>query len=273
MVKTADTTLAGFASAFVWGRASGQSSVSAIILGQVMETVDSVRMQGQPIALSFWAKTNSGYTGGNLAVRVGMGTGTDQSASSFVNTSWTGYSDVISSTQALTATYARYTFTGTVPTSATQLGVSFAFTPVGTNTGNDAISINGIQLEPGTAATPYEHHDAEVELALCQRYFFQANETSTAIMATGSIGAANAATFIVSLPVQMRIAPTVSVTAGSFAQQVSGATAAVSGFAAGATHTPNFITVVSTATATAGLAALLVSRQTNSGLISASADL
>jgi hypothetical protein len=71
----------------------------------------------------------------------------------------------------------------------------------------------------------------------------------------------------------MRTAPTVTVTAGSFAQQVSGATAAVSGFAAGATHTPNFVTVTSAATATAGLAALLVSRQTNSGLIAVSADL
>ena len=272
MTQTSDTGVPTFADAFVWGRASGASSVSAIVLGQVLETLDSIRVQNAPLSLSFFAKSMSGYTGGALGIRVGQGTGTNQSASSFVNTSWTGYSDVISTTQVLTATYQRFAYIGTVASNATQLGVSFQFTPVGTNTGNDAVSMIGIKLEQG-GVSPFEHRDVQVELELCQRYFFQVNETSTAIIATGAIEAANAATFIVSLPVQMRIAPTVTVTAGSFAQQVSGATAAVSGFAAGATHTPNFITVVSTATATAGLAALLVSRQTNSGTIAISADL
>jgi hypothetical protein len=272
MTKTADTTVPGFSQAFVWGRASGQSSVSAIVLGQVLETLDSIRLQGSPLSLSFWAKTNSGYTGGALGVRVGMGTGTDQSASAFVNTSWTGYADVISTTQVLTSSYVRYAFIGTVPTSATQVGCSLQFTPVGTNTGNDAISMIGVQLEQG-GVTAFEHRDVQMELELCQRYFFQINETSTAIIAPGAIQAANNATFIITVPVQMRTAPTVSVTAGSFAQQVSGGTAAVSGFAAGATHTPNFVTVVSTATATAGLAAMLVSRQTNSGSIVITADL
>lgn len=273
MTKTADTTLAGFSQAFVWGRASGQSSVSAIVLGQVLETLDSIRLQAQPITVSFFAKTNSGYTGGALGIRVGQSTvSSDQSASGFVNTSWNAYSDVISTTQVLTSSYVRYAFIGTVASNATQIGMSFQFTPVGTNTGNDAISMIGIQLEQG-GVTPFEHRDVQFELELAQRYFFQANETSTAIVAMGAIEAANAATFIISLPVQMRISPTVTVTAGSFAQQVSGATAAVSGFAAGATHTPNFVTVTSTATATAGLAALLVSRQTNSGIIAVSADL
>jgi len=272
MVKTADTSIAGFAHAFVWGRASGQSSVSAIVLGQVLESLDSIRLQSQPLALSFWAKTNSGYTGGALAVRVGQGTGTDQSASSFVNTSWTGYSDVISTTQVLTSSYVRYSFIGTVASNATQVGASFAFTPVGTNTGNDAISMIGIQLQQG-GVTPFEQRDEQIELALCQRYFWQINETSTAAIANGSVQAANATTFGIPLPVQMRAAPVVTVTAGSFAQQVSGATAAVSGFASGVVVTQNFVTVVSTTTATAGLAALLLSRQTNSGLIAISADL
>jgi hypothetical protein len=273
MTKTADTSIAGFTQAFVWGRASGQSSVSAIVLGQVLETLDSVRLQSQPLTLSFWAKTNSGYTGGALGIRVGQSTvSSDQSASGFVNTSWNAYSDVISTTQVLTSSYVRYAFIGSVVSNATQVGVSFQFTPAGTNTGNDAISMIGIQLEQG-GLSPFEHRDIQFELELCQRYFFQVNETSTAIIAPGAIEAANAATFLISLPVQMRIPPTVTVTAGSFAQQVSGATAAVSGFAAGATHTVNFVTVTSTATATAGLAALLVSRQTNSGLIAISADL
>lgn len=273
VVKTADTTVPGFSQSFVLSRASGQSSVSAITFGQALESLDSIRAQGQPVTLSFWARTNSGYTGGSLSVTLAQGTGTDQSVSALVNGTWTTQTNVISATQALTATATRYAFTGTVGNTATQLGAFIAWTPVGTNTGNDGLTLNGFQLEVGSGATPFEHRDVELELALCQRYFFQINETSTAIVANGVIEAANAATFWLSLPTQMRAAPTVTVTAGSFAQQVSGTTAAVSGFAAGATHTVNYITVVSTATATAGLGALLLSRQTNSGTIAASADL
>lgn len=276
VVKTADTTVPGFGSSFFWTRASGGASVSAITLGQVLETYDSVRFQGQQVTLSYYARTLSGYTGGALGVQLSQGfaaIGSDQSASALVNGTWTTQSNVISTTQVLTSTATRYQFTGTVSNTATQLGVLFSWTPVGTNTGNDGIAINGMQLEAGNTASTFEHRDIEVELALCQRYYYQVNETSTAIVANGSVQAANATTFLLPLPTQMRAAPTVTVVAGSFAQEVSGTTAAVSGFAAGATHTPNYITVTSTTTATAGLSALLLSRATNSGSIAASADL
>lgn len=276
VVKTADTNVPGFGYSFFWTRASGGSSVSAITLGQVLETYDSVRFQGQPMTVSFYARSLSGYTGGALGVQLSQGfaaIGSDQSASALVNGTWTTQSNVISTTQVLTATATRYQFSGTVSNTATQLGVLFNWTPVGTNTGNDGIAISGIQLEQGTAASAFEHRDIEVELALCQRYYYQINETSTAIIAVGSTQAANATTWVLPLPTQMRASPTVTVVAGSFAQQNSGVTASVSGFAAGATHTPNYISVTSTATATAGLATLLVSRVTNSGSIAASADL
>jgi hypothetical protein len=273
VVQTADTTVAGFTKSFVVTRASGGASVSSIFFGQAVESLDSIRAQGQPVTLSFWARTMSGYTGGALGVQVTQGFGTDQSASSLVNATWTSALNVVSSTQVLTSTMTRYQFTGNVSITATQLGALFNFTPVGTNTGNDGIAINGIQLEMGGGVTPFEHREIEQELAYCQRYYFQSNEASTAIVALGAVQAANATTFWLALPVQMRAAPTVTVVAGSFAQQVSGTTAAVSGFAAGATHTQNYISVVSTTTATAGLAAMLVSRQTNSGNIAASADL
>ena len=158
-----------------------------------------------------------------LSARVGQGTGTDQSASSFVNTSWSGYSDVISTTQVLTSSYVRYAFIGTVASNATQVGASFAFTPVGTNTGNDAISMIGIQLQQG-GVTPFEQREEQVELALCQRYFFQLNEPATGIaVAVGAVGAANATQFVIPLPVPMRAAPTVTTNSGQFVQSVSGA--------------------------------------------------
>jgi hypothetical protein len=274
VARSADTSVSGFAHGFFVARQSGQASVSAVIVGQVLETLNSVRAQGQPVTFSFFAKSASGYTGGSLGVRVGMGTGTDQSASSFVNTTWTGYSDVISATQAITATATRYVFTGNVPTSATQIGVSVQFTPVGTNTGNDAVTFYGFQLETGSGATPYEHLDEEIVVAQCQRYFYQIFEgTANVVQAIGLMGAANAATFVIPLPVTMRAIPTVSVVAGSFAQINSGATIAVAGFGSGISATTATITVVSTASGTAGLAVSLIGRNGNSGNIAVSADL
>jgi len=259
----------------VWGRASGQSSVSAIVLGQVLESLDSIRLQSQPLALSFWAKTNSGYTGGALGIRVGQSTvSSDQSASGFVNTSWNAYSDVISTTQVLTSSYVRYSFIGTAASNITQVGVSFQFTPVGTNTGNDAISMIGIQLQQG-GVTPFEQREEQVELALCQRYFFQLNEPATGIaVAVGAVGAANATQFVIPLPVPMRAAPTVTTNSGQFMQSVSGAQAAVTTFTSSVSgSTVNYVSVLTSATATAGLAALLIGKVANSGFVAASADL
>lgn len=275
VARSADTSVSDFAHGFFVARQSGQASVSAVIVGQILESFNSIRAQGQPLAFSFWAKSASGYTGGSIGVRVGMGTGTDQSASSFVNTSWTGYSDVISTTQAITSTATRYVFTGNVPTSATQLGVSVQFTPVGTNTGNDAVTYYGFQLEAGGAATPFEHLDEQLVLAQCQRYFYQMQEgTGFATQAIGSMDLANAATFVIPLPQTMRVAPTVTVVAGSFAQINSGTLVAVAGFASSVSvYTVNTISVLSTATGTAGLAVRLVGRNGNSGNIAATADL
>ncbi len=276
VAKTADTTVPRFAHSFVLTRASGQSSVSAIYLGQALETMKSYRAQGRAVTLSFWARSLSGFTatGATIGVQLSQGFGSDQSASALVNGTWTSQANVISSTQALTSTATRYQFTGNVSATATQLGVLFSFTPVGTNTGNDGIAINGVQLETVSGATEYEHRDVVEEVEACQRFFYQINEPAVSgVVAAGTIQAANSAVFAIPLPVPMRTTPTVTVVAGSFAQQVSGAIAAVSGFAAGAQQTTTMINIVSSTTATAGLGALLVARQANSGTIAASADL
>ena len=86
------------------------------------------------------------------------------------------------------------------------------------------------------------------------------------------INGTNNQLIFVPLPVQMRAAPTVTVSAGSFKFNIAGtATAVGGGFAAGATHTPNYISVVGTATATSGQATMLQGGG-GAGYIQASAD-
>lgn len=284
--QQAVTAVAGFSQALQFGRASSNANTAVISLGQVIETADSIKAQGQQVTLSFWALAGANWSpaSGNLNVQLAAGTGTNQSAANMVAASWTGQTSVVLTpqqgsqaaaaniAQPITTTWTRYAFTGTVPANATQLGVLFNATPVGTAGANDWVQIMGVQLEIGAQATPFEHRDVEMELAICQRYFFQiAEPASGVVVGAGMVAGSNAEIIFIPLPVQMYKAPTVTVTAGSFKFNIAGTATAVAGFAAGATHTPNYISVVGTTTATSGQATLLQGGG-GAGNIQASAD-
>jgi hypothetical protein len=283
---TGMTAVPGFTQALQFGRANANSNTAVINLGQVLESGDSIRCQGQTVTLSFWAAAGATWSpaSGNLGVSLDYGTGSNQSAANMMAGSWTGQSAVsltpqqsggtagTTATQPITTTWTRYAFTGTVPAAATQLGVLFSATPVGTAGASDYVQIMGVQLEIGTQATPFEHRDMELELALAQRYFFQISEPgSGVVVGAGMIAGTNAEIMFIPLPVQMVAAPTVTVSAGSFKFNIAGTATAVAGFAAGATHTPNYISVVGTTTATSGQGTLLQGGG-GAGYIRASAD-
>jgi hypothetical protein len=278
LIQTAaDNAIVGFSQHLKMQRASSNSNTAALNLGQVLETADCVRCQGQIVTLSFWAKAGANYSGGNLTVALNHSTtaGNDTAAHlAAASTNWQSTPTVINKTQALTTNWTRYQFTGTVPATATQLGVLYTWTPSGTAGADDSVYFDGIQLEIGNGATPFEHRDIELELALCQRYFFQVNEPAAhVVIGWGMVNATNNQTIALSMPTQMRTAPTVTVSAGSLKINVAGTETAVgAGFAAGATHTANYITVVDNLTATAGQCVLLVGGA-GAGTIQISADL
>lgn len=271
----ADTNVAGFSKSFKFQRKSANTDTAAISLCQALETVDSVRTQGQTVTFSFYAKKGANYSGGSLTVQVESGQGTDQSASNLIAGSWTSQAHVINATQALTTTMTRYQFTAVVPAATTQLGVIFQWTPTGTAGADDSITLNGIQLEVGNGATPFEHRDVELELALCQRYYVRFNEPASGVVISGAgmINGTNVEQVTLPLPTTMRAAPTVTVSAGSLKFNIAGtATAVGGGFAAGTTHTPTMITVVGTVTATNGQSTALQGGG-GAGYVDASADL
>src|SRR5262249_30779815 len=93
---TGITAVPGFSQALQFGRTAGNANTAVINLGQVVETLDSVRTQGQIIALSFWAQAGANWSPANGALNVllASGAGTNQSAASLVAGTWTGYSSL-----------------------------------------------------------------------------------------------------------------------------------------------------------------------------------
>lgn len=270
--RVAFSSVAGFSQAFTFGRSSTASSLSAITAGQVLESADSIRTQGQQVTLSFWAQTGANYSGGNLGVTLAQGNGTDQGALSAVNAQWTAQTNVVSATQALTGTMTRYSFTGTVSSATTQLAVLLNYTPTGSAGAADNVLLQGIQLEIGSIATSFEHRDVEVELALCQRYALVINEPASGIGVSAAIStASNKFAMTIGFPTPMRAAPTLTVTNGSFGFQLAGAYLAGSSLAAGVGHTVLAMNLTQLATVASNNAAQFVGGG-GSGSIIASAD-
>ncbi len=209
--QSTSTSLPGFTEALQWGRASTNTDTHAIYLGQVMESADCLRVQGQQVTLSFWAKAGANFSAASSALTVGLNHSTtagNDTAAHLVaaSTNWQSAPTIINTTATLTTSWARYQFTGTVPATATQLGLLFSYLTVGTAGANDWVQFAGIQLEQGGSATPFEHRDIAVETEICQRYCYVLGGTTGAI-GSGAATSSTAAGFYIPFPVQMYAAP------------------------------------------------------------------
>lgn len=172
--------LQGFSHALKLGRNSGSSITNFISAIQALETSSSLPLQGKVVTFSFYAKAGANFSaaGNNLTFTVRSGTGTDQAAN--LLGSWTTEAYVINSSQAITTSWVRYKFSGTVPANTTQIGVTFSYTPTGTAGADDNVYITGVQLEEGPTATSFEFLPFGVQLSLCQRYYEKSFPYATA---------------------------------------------------------------------------------------------
>jgi hypothetical protein len=201
--------LTGFQYSARMQRDSGNTSTATLFFTQAFETAASLPLAGQTVTLSFYAKAGANFSGNlaQLGVNIATGTGTDQ-------TMWagfTGYANAVTGSPALTTNWQRFSFTGTVASNATQIGVLFFYGPTGTAGANDWFEVTGVQLELGSVATAFQRNgeNLEAELAACQRYYFKQNNVgNNDFMA--NIGMAISATQVVTsinLPVTMRTFP------------------------------------------------------------------
>jgi hypothetical protein len=151
-------------------RNSGATSTGVFALGTSLESVMTTPMAGQTVTLSFYGRKGANFSGTNLVVQLIGGTGTDQN----VISGFTG-ATVINGNQTatLTSTWQRFTWTFSVASTYTQLGLQTYFLGVGTAGANDYYEITGIQLEIGSVATAFSRAGGNIqgELAACQRYY------------------------------------------------------------------------------------------------------
>jgi len=190
-------------------RNSGSTSTSTLEHLYGFESVDSYRYAGQTVTLSFYARAGANYsaTSSTLNGRIIYGTGTDQS----VTSGFTGQTIVGTAAAALTTTWQRFSVTGTVAATATQMGILFQGSPTGTAGAADYYEVTGVQLEISSSATTFSRNAGSIqgELAACQRYYYRiGGEQTFQAMALGWGNGSAGAYIHITTPVSMRVAPT-----------------------------------------------------------------
>lgn len=282
--------LAGFFTASVrMQRAATNTDTAPICMLQPITTERSMALQGRSFVLSFYALAgaNQSSTLNNITMSVISGTGTDQSGTNMINGAWTSQATPVTSTQAISTTWTQYTAAGSIGATATQVGVSICYTPVGTAGTNDWIEVSNIQLEEVKASTvtnpsAFEHHPAFWDLEEAQRFFFQVNESGAgglpvAICEAGN-GSANGTTGLtvcnVGLPAPFRVAPTAFSTfvVGSFQLLDSGSASLITSPVATLSST-NILQFTTTNVLAPGRISLLRGGSVGTGIVSISSEL
>jgi len=207
-------------------RNSGNTTTDSLEFVTSLETANSLPYAGKTVTLSFYARAGANFSAASnrLGVYLISGTGTDQG---WISPGYTGTAYPINNqTATLTTTWQRFTFTGTVATTATELSSFFFYEPLGTAGAADYYEITGVQLELGSVATAFTRAGGTIqgELAACQRYYQksynidvapQTNTTGVGLVAlissANSVVATSARVGYVFLKTTMRTTPTVTI--------------------------------------------------------------
>jgi hypothetical protein len=194
-------------------RTAASAVTTQMEFAQSFESINSIPFAGKTVTISFYARAGANYsaTSNILAASVYIGTGTDQS---ILASGYTGITQSITGNATLTTTWQRFSYTGTLAATATELSAYFTYTPTGTAGANDYYEITGVMVEVGSQASPYTPATPTyaTELAACQRYLPVVNEKA---MLNGYAYGTNTAIYAVPFKVQARVAPTGITTSGN----------------------------------------------------------
>jgi hypothetical protein len=192
-------------------RDSGNTATNSVNFTTPFETVNSVPFAGKAITLSFYARAGANFSAASsqITVQLKTGTGTDQN----VRVSYTGEATPINSTATLTTTWQRFSYNGTIASTATEIQPLFNAAWSGTAGAADYVEITGVQIDIGSVALPFRTNGGTLqgELAACQRYFSRTSVTNGQVgFANGMVQSATS-TFHNFWGVPLRVSPTTTI--------------------------------------------------------------
>lgn len=167
-------------------------------IAQIIEQRNCAGLIGNTVTLSFKAKVSSTSKLDNVKAAIIAWSGTADTVTSDVISAWnvegTNPTLITNATYEnspanlnLTTSYATYSVSAAVDTASTKNIIVLIWSDVTDTTLGDFLYITDVQLEVGTAATPFERRQYGQELALCQRYYSKSYNLST-VPGTSSTG-------------------------------------------------------------------------------------
>ena len=254
-------------------RTAGSAVTGAPEFTQSFETINSIPFAGKTVTFSFYARAGANFsaTSNALSGSLWSGTGTDQN----ILTSYTGFATVATTTATLTTTWQRFSVTGTVASTASELSLGFSYVPTGTAGAADFFEITGVQVEVGSVATPFKTYAGTIqgELAACQRYYYRQGGTAVyETLGSGWVSSTTQAYGTIALPVSMRVIPT-SIEYSTIAYQDNGGVFAPSAVAFSAPSRQQISIELTCTGLTAGRGGRILTNNSTNGYLAFSAEL
>lgn len=305
---TAASLPTGYADSFRMQRTASQTGVVQMCMAQEVSSANSYQLAGQTVELDFHAYTGANFSAASnqMTAYVIYGTGQNEGMSNMAfglngggggSAGWTGQTNIAStiSLQGV-STLGKYAAVVKLPATATEVGVALCYKPVGTAGTTDAVYFSGIQLRPNNAlaanalttagngyscdnagntqiqCSAFQRRPDAVEANLQYRYFYQISEpASGAVVGTCQATSTSAQSCIIQLPQAMRATPSLTITTGTFKENIAGTPTTWVTPTAG-TNTPVAINITTGNTTTAGQM-LMLTGGGGSGVIAASSEL
>lgn len=234
------STISGVSLTMRMQRTAANADTSSLFLGQVLDTDQSTFLQGKNVCLSFDSIKGADFSAALAAFkyRVYTGTGTTQGFASMTAGTWTGSNTVVDATVTAQTLPQTSSTCFQMPANATEVGVAFLWTPVGTAAAADYLQFAKIQLAvvnpagPGPVnAPPYNFASkvSEYERAFRRLYVINEPAASVNVAANGVATSATNCAMSLQFLVTMRAAPTLTastVTSGTTWQALAAGVAA-----------------------------------------------
>lgn len=284
VITTNLPTFPVFTAAQVFYRTSGALAQPQCVM-QEIPTSRIVPTQGQNMVLSFYAQglANMLAESTTLNAYVFTGTGTDEGLGTFtaspaITPAFTGIASTLTKAFTITSSWAQYTYSFNMPTTATEAAIALCWTPTtgGTAGTTDGFRFTGVQLEASASGLPsaYEFRSFSDELATAQVRYYRFAEKAATYAVNGFCQAtgANTNSCTLALPVPMAKIPTIAITtAGTFKVNIAGTLTTIATPTAGNCDLTACI-VTAANTNTAGQVEQLTGAAGGSGVWEVSAD-